>query len=88
MSFGFSPADIIAAVTLIAQIYEKCFTKAERAGQLAGGNIKARRINTLTLHSDQKYLQFGEEIKHFGESLDRLNNVFKHIEQQRALLDR
>lgn len=36
MSFGFAPGDIIAAVTLVAHIYEKCFTKAQAAGEFGG----------------------------------------------------
>lgn len=46
MSFGFAPGDIIAAVTLVAQIYEKCFTKAQAAGECAGG--KERQAFSLS----------------------------------------
>jgi hypothetical protein len=30
-------------------------------------------------------LQFGEELKHFAESLERLNDVFNNVEQQREI---
>ena len=36
MSFGFSAGDFIAAMRLAAEIYEKCFTKAQGAGKLEG----------------------------------------------------
>lgn len=39
MSFGFAPGDIIAAVTLVAHIYEKCFTKAQAAGEFGGFRV-------------------------------------------------
>ena len=33
MSFGFSPSDILVAVRLAAEIYDKCFTRAQGAGE-------------------------------------------------------
>jgi hypothetical protein len=37
MAVGISPSDIVRAIELAFKIYEKCFTKAERAGKLLHG---------------------------------------------------
>jgi hypothetical protein len=38
MAVSISPLDIVRAIELAFKIYEKCFTKAERAGKLLHGS--------------------------------------------------
>lgn len=47
MSFGLSLGDLISACELGKLIYDRCFTKAERAGKLRSDSCRASRTARL-----------------------------------------
>ena len=72
MSFGFAPGDIIAAVTLVAHIYEKCFTKAQAAGEFGGlapSILAKQRKTTLMLYQTRSTCNLEKKSSTSGRAL-------------------
>lgn len=75
MSFGFAPGDIIAAVTLVAHIYEKCFTKAQAAGEFGGSGglapsiLAKQRKTTLMLYQTRSTCNLEKKSSISGRAL-------------------
>lgn len=88
MSLGFSLSDVKFAFDLGKSIYEKCFTKANRARRpflstLEYSQDGAILLTMCELCIDVRYFEFGEDIQTLAQSLQQLIEVTENAGRQR-----
>ena len=89
MSFGISLSDIVYSCQLAYKVYDRCFTKANGAGESNSHAKKSQEkshdlpsVLTLNAFADLRYHEFGKQIRSLGESLSTLQSVISNAEKQ------